>query len=375
MMLQGVLSTSQDLKAAACSTSWRRKTGDELDPSSLLKLPVIECHLKYPAARSLPEGILYAPPSMNEKWVLAYKSGRILAARSWTGRVEAIADVHHTGTDLIVEHLRALPDSCLRISGRLMETFDWLIRVHALHQRLPLPVDDEAAAMLQKIPLSGFSPFGSALFCAAKHWSPPESKRKICSDGAILVNARLGEIAAIEKLVAEGADLEAPGNVGGYTALHLAIVQKEVKLFFALLDMGANVDALADRDMHALSLAIVHRAPLAVLEALAKRATAFLIPNTDGFNALHAAAEVDHGEVVPWLVSHGFDLEVRTRHGHTALHLACALGHESAARALLECGADVTAKSRDGETPEGIARQENRPQILKFLKNWKSAQT
>jgi hypothetical protein len=91
MMLQGLISTSQDPACAARSVSWGASVGKELSPAPLLELLPIECELRYPAAKSLPGGILYAPPSMDFKWVTALRAGHLLAARSWTGVVEAVA--------------------------------------------------------------------------------------------------------------------------------------------------------------------------------------------------------------------------------------------------------------------------------------------
>lgn len=85
------------------------------------------------------------------------------------------------------------------------------------------------------------------------------------------------------------------------------------------------------------------------------------LANPDGFTALHAAAEVNNAQAVPWLLSGGTPLEERTKHGHTALHIACALGHVEATRALLEVGADRNASSPGG-TPREVALAEGKPQ-------------
>src|SRR5262249_49105048 len=117
MMLQGYLATSQDPQAAARSVSWRGSTGVELAPVGVVHLPPIACELRYPCAPSLPDGILYAPPSMDEKWVLALRAGHVLAARSWTGTVEALADARRDGDTLVLERLRTVENTSLRMFG------------------------------------------------------------------------------------------------------------------------------------------------------------------------------------------------------------------------------------------------------------------
>jgi hypothetical protein len=120
---------------------------------------------------------------------------------------------------LVLERLRVAESSALCIGSRLVEVFDWLMRVHVWDQRLPLPVDDAAAQLLEAVPLSGFSPFGKALFCAAKSWSPPPPPHPLRSDGEVMVAARKGDVVALKRAVEQGADIDAPGTHHGYTAL------------------------------------------------------------------------------------------------------------------------------------------------------------
>jgi len=372
MMLQAAISTTSDPACAARSVSWRGTTARELSSSAerLLNLPPVECALRYPAAMSLPDGVLYAPPSQDFKWVLALHGGRVLAARSWTGVVEAVADARRDGELLVIERLRVAEGSCLRFSSDLVDIFDWLMRVHIWDQRVPLPVDDHAAELLEEAPLSGFGPFGKALFCAAKSWNPPPPPYPLRADGDVIVAARSGDVAAVRYAVEHGAEIDAPGTFQGFTALHLAVVKGDVSLFDELVNLGANPAAIADHGVHALIVAIVHKAPLQMLERLAATQLDLALPNAYGFTALHAAAEIGDGAAVPWLVTHGLPLEARTKHGHTALHIACALGHVEAAKALLTVGADINAPSPGG-TPRDVAQNENKPALVALLDAWR----
>jgi hypothetical protein len=77
MEVQQLISTTRDPACASRAVSWRGSTGAELDPAALLHLPPLECALRYPAAKRLPDGILYAPPSMDFKWVLRSEERRV----------------------------------------------------------------------------------------------------------------------------------------------------------------------------------------------------------------------------------------------------------------------------------------------------------
>lgn len=366
MMLQGYLATSQNPDAATKSVSWGGSTGAELDPGPVLDLPPVACELRYPAALELPDGLLYAPPSMDEKWVLGWRAGRLLAARSWTGAVEAVADGRRDGGALVLERLRVLEGSSLRMAGRLVDTFDWLIRSHALGQRIPFPVDDESATLLEQVPLSGFGPFGKVLFCAARSWSPPPPTRPLRADGDVIVAVRRDDPGALERAVRSGAAVDAPSTHAGYTALHIAARRADLHLLQRLLELGADPAVRADRGQHVLGLAVVGAAPRPVLDALVNTGLDPDTANDDGFTALHAAAEVNHADAIPWLVAAGASLEARTRHGHAPLHVACGLGHREVAEALLEAGADPSATSPGG-TPLEVAQAEGKPALVELL--------
>lgn|GEM_PF-2330495 len=371
MILQQILSTTSDPALAARSVSWRSTTGRELTSSAgrLFDLPPMECRLSYPAATSLPDGILYAPPSQDFKWVLALHDNRVLAARSWTGIVEAVADARREGETLVLERLRVAEDSCLRFTSNLVDVFDWLLRAHIWDQRLPLPVDDPAASLLEQAPVTGFGPFGKALFCAAKSWNPPPPPCPLGADGDVIVASRQGDVAALREAVEHGADINAPGSYQGFTALHLAIVKGDATLFDEILRLGANPRAVAHGGMHALLLATAYKAQPAILERIAATGIDLTAPNLDGFTALHGAAEIDNAAIVPWLVAQGLPLEARTRHGHTALHIASALGQAETATALLTAGADVNATSPQG-TPRQLANAGNKPALVTLLDAW-----
>lgn len=363
---QTMLSATTDPAIAARAVGWGESTGAELDDAALRAVAPIACALRYPAAAVLPDGLLFTPSRMEEKWVIAFRRGAILAARSWTGIVEAVAETWRDGDELVVNALRLAEATALRSFGDPVRTFDWLLRSHALGQVLPLPADDEALRRLEAAPVAVFSPFGSKALCAARGWAPPTPQRPLRSDGALVIAVRAGDVARVRALCAAGESVDAPTTCAGYTALSVAMVRGDVEMVRVLLDLGANPGARSDGGNFPLGHGIVHKAPLEALEALVVRGADVRAVNDDGFGALHAAAEVGHAAVVPWLLGKGLDIEARTGRGHTALQIACALGHVDAATALLDAGADAEAGPRGGTARE-IAEAEGKADVVVLL--------
>jgi ankyrin repeat protein len=187
------------------------------------------------------------------------------------------------------------------------------------------------------------------------------------SCGDLTTAVRRGQEARVAALAAAGAPLDARGPVMGLTALHVAVITGRVPLVKLLLELGANPNVLGDRDASALTTAVVHSAPLEVLDLLVQHGAAPATPNADGFGMLHAIAETDHTQYLPWAIAQRLDLEARTRHGHTPLHVAAGLGHVAALRALIAAGADRQARSPTGQTAHDIAVAEGKPDAAKAL--------
>lgn len=368
MFTQGLLSTSADPAVATRSVSWSTSIGDELDISGLLSLPEIPASIRLPVASSFPPGLIFTPRAMEQKWVIAWRPPHVIFARSWTGSVEAIGSTRIEDGSLIIDSLRVRPDSVLQPLGELPAIVEWMLRSHALGQRIPLPVSDGGAAMLEQVPVVAFSTFGSVVFCAARTWKPPPAPKPLRSDGRLVVLARQRDHEGLKKAVADGDDVNAPATFAGYTPLHLAIVNGDTALLKHLLALGADVNHRADRGMFSLAFAVVHAAPPELFEELLAAGVELQAANDDGFNALHAAGETGNTWAVRWLHEHGLELEARTRRNNTPLQIACALGHLDAAKALVALGADVTASSPEG-TALDIARREGRPEVAAWLES------
>ena len=368
MITQTVVATSTDPAVAERSVSWGTSSEPELDVSPVLDRPAIDCVIRLPIDRSLPEGLLFTPGSMDEKWVIAWRDKRIIAARSWTGVVDAVADARVEGSILVIDRIRTIEASAFGMFGAVPQTFEWFLRCHALREKLPFPVDDNGATMLENAPLTAFSVFGNVIFCAAKSWRPPPPTRPLRSDGRIIRASRSGKLDDIERAVADGEDIDAPAARGGYTALHISVLRGDTKLLQHVLALGADPNRRAENGMFVLGIAIVHKAPPELFAVLERTGVDMNAANDDGFNALHAACEVGNVWAVRWLVERRHPLELRTKRGHTPLQLACALGHLDAAKTMVELGADVDTQSPDGVALD-IAKREGKADVVAWLVN------
>jgi hypothetical protein len=368
-----ITSFSKDPKEAQMSLSWDAKTVDNLrtigEPRERFS-----CDLRYQADEDLPDGWLFTPSQMEQKWVIGYRRQQIVLVRSWTGDVTAVADTRREGNELVVYSLQ-VKDESLSVFGDTIETFDWTLRSHALGQILPLPVSEDAAKLLESVPLSVFSYFGNVAKCAATTWEPLKWSAArpvppLRATSALVTAVNMLEHRTIARLAAAGCSLNARGHVGGYTALHVAAIKKSLPLVKQLLELGADPNILADKSASVLITALVHKCPLEMLELLATDGADPSICNKDGFGALHALAEVDYPEPLGWLLSKGLDIEQRTGNGHTPLQIAAALGHIAALNALLKAGADPSAKAASGETARDIAVSEGKKESLAALDGW-----
>ena len=86
---------------------------------------------------------------------------------------------------------------------------------------------------------------------------------------------------------------------------------------------------------------------------------------------LHAAAARNKIEAVAALISHGADVNARSKSGSTPLMGASDCGHAKVVEALLDAGADKELKSTGGyskgKTALDYARRENKGDVVAIL--------
>ena len=155
--------------------------------------------------------------------------------------------------------------------------------------------------------------------------------------------ARRGGSAALQALVAKGADVRAAAE-DGTTALHWATHWDDLASVKLLLRSGADPSAATDLGVTPLWLASVNGRTAAVdvlLRAGANAKARLLLGETP----LMAASRSGSPEIVRQLLERGADINARAARGQTALMWATANHHPKVIETLLAHSADVHARS------------------------------
>jgi ankyrin repeat protein len=162
--------------------------------------------------------------------------------------------------------------------------------------------------------------------------------------------AQKGERAAVQKLILQKADVNAP-QVDGATALHWAVYRQDLELADMLIRAGANVKAANRTGMTPLAMAALYgNAPL--IDRLIKAGADAKQKGSNGETMLMFAARNGNPQAVQVLLEAGVDVNAReTIRGTTALMWAIEQKHPEAVKVLLAGGADHSAKSGGAGLP------------------------
>lgn len=180
-----------------------------------------------------------------------------------------------------------------------------------------------------------------------------------------------GDTAAIDRLIAAGADLEArDGN--GRTPLMVAAFRQDDAAARALIAAGANPNALDNQSYDVITIAAVLDDLDMLKLAIASGGYPRAITSPYGGTALIAAAHLGHDKVVSTLIEAKAPLDHVNNLGWTALIEAIVLGdggtrHQATVRALIEGGANLNLPDREGVTPLTLARSRGYSQIVQML--------
>lgn len=180
-----------------------------------------------------------------------------------------------------------------------------------------------------------------------------------------------GDHETITKLVGEGAGLnDRDGN--GRTPLMIAVYRNDLKAAGALIEAGADLNALDAQRYDAVTIASVLNG-VAMLDLVLKsggKADQTTSPY-DG-TALIAAAHLGHVAVVKALIEAKAPLDHVNNLGWTALIEAIVLGdggenHLNVVRLLVKAGADVNLADASGTSPLALARRRGYGEIVSVL--------
>jgi ankyrin repeat protein len=178
--------------------------------------------------------------------------------------------------------------------------------------------------------------FGAALPLLAQKDARSATPLKLPSakSAAVAEAAMKSDLAAVRKLIAQGADVNEPQG-DGMTALHWAAEHGDSAMASALLKARANVKA---------------------------------VTRIGSYTPLHIAGKAGSAPVVRELLKAGADVNAVTTNGAAPLHFAAQSGDPDAVGAMLDKGANANARETEwGQTPLVFAAEYDRPAAIKVL--------
>lgn len=197
------------------------------------------------------------------------------------------------------------------------------------------------------------------------------SASDIASYTGLHLAAHKGQVVEINRLITEGADLNARDRAGR-TPTHVAAFASHDDALTALAEGGADMNTLENRVYDVLTIAAVADDAELVSLAMVLGNKADLITSVYDGTALIAAAHLGHHDVVDRLVAGGAPLDHVNNLGWTALMEAVVLGdggsdHIKTVQILVEAGADKSIADRDGVTPLQHAMSRGYVEIINIL--------
>lgn len=168
----------------------------------------------------------------------------------------------------------------------------------------------------------------------------------------LMIAASRGELARVEGLIAEGAEVNAR-DAFGYSALMYAASAGHAAVIETLLDAGADVRA-KNRN---------HKSPLDLARAKGHAAVAQLLTNA----RLFLAARDGDLATLNELLDEGVDVNARLSDEWTALMIATLHNHPQVVAALLRRGAYSEAQNAAGWTALMIAERKGHTEIERLL--------
>ncbi|MCJ1310562.1 Palmitoyltransferase zdhhc17 [Agyrium rufum] len=178
----------------------------------------------------------------------------------------------------------------------------------------------------------------------------PASETKLPLHEDVMQLARLGEIAPIEKLFAEGKYTATYKDEEGITPLHWAAINNHYALCQFLISAGADVNALGGEAVATPTMWAVQRCNYYAVHLLLQSGADPLLTDAQGYNILHLATFDGNVFLILLLLHQNIPIDAPDPQGHTCLMWAAYKGYPAVVDLLLRWGASVNATDEKGFT-------------------------
>lgn len=205
---------------------------------------------------------------------------------------------------------------------------------------------------------------------AARAQVPPSPADQAGYRG-LFAAAHSGDLAAARQALAARPDLnQRDGH--GRTALHVAAFAARADIMRALVEAGADANALERDRYDIVTIAAVANDTATLAAALALGCKASNITSRYDGTALIAAAHLGHHESIDLLIKAGAPIDHVNNLGWTAVIESITLGdggprHQKSLALLLAAGADPTIPDRQGTRPIALARTLGYAEMVRML--------
>ena len=212
---------------------------------------------------------------------------------------------------------------------------------------------------------------GAAAFTGTANAQVPPTTQEIAACSGLAAATQRGDVAAIERLIANNADVDARDGFGR-TPMHIAAFAKQRNAIRALIKAGANPGLLENDRYDAVTIASVADDEETLRVLLSLGASAKLITSRYDGTALIAAAHLGHDGVVRQLIAAGAPLDHVNNLHWTATIESIVLGnggkrHQATLRALIDAKANLHLADRQGNTPLALAKSRGYREMVAML--------